>query len=246
MKLKVMTYNIHSCIGTDRVSDCLRTAGMVAKENPDVAGLQEMPHKALVVKGEDVLSKIGQATGMNAFFGEAFQWKEDQGGGSYGVAGLTRFPTEIVDKIKLPTPDPKIEPRVALILRCQAEKEFYFVVTHFSYNGEFEGDEEYRKASAQLIVETLERKGYAPAVIVGDFNTDPTTITMDYVRTCCDLWNDADGNRTPTADTGKFGWLQIDMICSFPKGAFELQNFRVIDDVLVSDHRPVIAELLLK
>jgi endonuclease/exonuclease/phosphatase family metal-dependent hydrolase len=42
MKLRLMTYNVHRCVGTDRALDVERVAEVIAAENPDVVALQEL------------------------------------------------------------------------------------------------------------------------------------------------------------------------------------------------------------
>jgi exonuclease III len=42
------------------------------------------------------------------------------------------------------------------------------------------------------------------------------------------------------------GWRQIDFICTYPKGAFEVKKLTFVENLLASDHRPVVAELLYR
>lgn len=241
MNLKVMTYNIHSSIGTDGKADWRRIAALIKKEAPDLLALQEVTVNHARTPGVHVANAIAAELQMQACFGKAISI--NNGAGDYGVAALSPHKLEFVDKIYLPTPE-GIEKRIFLIVKVQLEKPFFFVVTHFSYQGEFVGDEAYRTRSAQLINDTLADKGYWPAIWAGDFNTFQGTATMDFIHRSWDVHNDAE-RKTATAECKHAGWRQIDFICSTPKNAFQQQEFKIIDDLLASDHRPVCATLRL-
>jgi endonuclease/exonuclease/phosphatase family metal-dependent hydrolase len=241
MTLKVMTYNIHSSIGTDGKADWQRIAELIRQESPDLLALQEVTVNHPRTPGVHVANAIAEELQMKACFGKAIPLHN--GTAEYGVAALSKHPLEFVDKIYLPTPD-GIEKRIFLIVKVQMEKPVFFVVTHFSYQGEFVGDEAYRTRSAQLISDTLAGKGYWPAIWAGDFNTFQGTTTMDFIHRGWDVHNDTDPE-TPTAKCRHAGWRQIDFICSAPKATFQCKEFKIIDDLLASDHRPVCATLQL-
>ena len=57
-----------------------------------------------------------------------------------------------------------------------------------------------------------------------------------------DIANDLEAG-LPTAKTGKFGWMQIDFICGYPKGAWFFRRFERINALGKSDHYPVVAEI---
>ena len=42
MSLRLMTYNVHNCIGTDRQTDIERIAAIVRRQAPDVVAVQEV------------------------------------------------------------------------------------------------------------------------------------------------------------------------------------------------------------
>lgn len=240
MNLKVMTYNIHSSIGTDGKADWQRIAALIKTQAPDLLALQEVTVNHLQTPDVHVPQAIAEELQMNAVFGKAIPIND--GKGEYGVAALSPHPIELLDKIYLPTSD-GIEKRVALFVKVQLEKPLFFVVTHFSYQGEFPGDEEYRTRSAERIRNTLVEKEFFPVIWAGDFNTFQGTPTVDFIQTCWDVHNNANPD-IPTAHCKNAGWRQIDFICSSPKNTFQLQEFKVMDDLLASDHRPVCATLI--
>jgi endonuclease/exonuclease/phosphatase family metal-dependent hydrolase len=40
--IRILSYNVHSCVGTDRRLDPGRVADMIAQISPDIIGLQEL------------------------------------------------------------------------------------------------------------------------------------------------------------------------------------------------------------
>jgi endonuclease/exonuclease/phosphatase family metal-dependent hydrolase len=237
--IRVMTYNIHFTIGTDKVADWRRTAAMIRAHRPDVVGLQEVTIFHQGSPDVDVPRALSRELDMDIFFGRTLFYKS--GRGEYGIAAMARDNFTVMEKIVLATPE-GIEPRTAVIIKVHAEQPYYFVVTHFSYQGEFEGDEMYRTLNAKLITDTVVDKNYFPAIWVGDFNTFEGTSTLEYIHKHWQVANDLDPD-TPSCETGKFGLRQIDFICTYPKNAFAVQDFKVVGDHLVSDHSPVIATL---
>lgn len=237
--IKVMTYNIHSTIGTDGVADWRRIAGIIRNEQPDVLGLEEVTISHGRSPDVDVPKCMSEYLGMNVFFGRTMAI--NQGRGHYGIAAFSPHRLEVVEKLVLPTPE-GIEPRTTVIVRVLDDRPYYFVVTHFSFGGEFEGDEAYRTIGAKLITDTIKDKNYFPVIWVGDFNTFTGTKTIDYVHKHWDVCNDRAPD-TPTTETSHNGWRQIDFICCGPKGAFEVREFAIIDNLIASDHKPVTARL---
>ena len=237
--IQVMTYNIHFTVGTDKVADWRRTAAMIRAQHPDVIGLQEVTIFHHASPDIDVPRALSRELDLNAFFGRTLFYPS--GRGEYGIAAMARKDFTVMEKIVLATPE-GIEPRTAIIIKVHAEQPYYFIVTHFSYQGEFDGDEQYRTLNAKLITDTVIDKEYFPAIWVGDFNTFEGTSTLDYIHKHWDVANDQEPE-TPSCETGKFGWRQIDFICTYPKNAFTVKDFKIVGDHLVSDHSPVVATL---
>jgi len=91
MKLRVLSYNIHKCIGgLDRRYEPERIGEVIAKLDPDVLMLQEVDAGAKRSNGDRQVDVIGELVGMNhrAWFPNV----EVRGGGHYGNAVLSRFP----------------------------------------------------------------------------------------------------------------------------------------------------------
>lgn len=91
MKLRVVTYNIHKCIGgLDRRYDPQRTAEALATTEPDVVLLQEVDDGVRRSNGDRQVDRLAELTGLH--HRTWFPNVEVRGGGHYGNAVLSRYP----------------------------------------------------------------------------------------------------------------------------------------------------------
>lgn len=108
--LRVLTYNVHGCVGVDGRHEPSRIADAIAREEPDVAVLQELDRARRRRTGHvDQPALLALRTGMTALFAEAWP--------GYGIALLARVPTRLVCRAPLPTVrgvPPVVERRMAL------------------------------------------------------------------------------------------------------------------------------------
>ncbi len=94
MKLRVLSYNIHKCIGgVDRRYDPQRVADVINHQHADVLLLQEVDHDVPRSNRDRQVDVIGDLVGMR--YRSWFPNVEVRGGGCYGNAILSRYP--IVD-----------------------------------------------------------------------------------------------------------------------------------------------------
>ena len=240
--IKVVSYNVHSTVGMDGKSDCPRLAGIINELAPQVAGLQELGVHTKRVPDVNAPLEIARKTRMNYIFSRSLVTTAE--GGEYGVGAFSVYTLEQKARLLLPTPE-GAEPRSALIVKVNAPEPFYFVVCHFSYQGEFERSEFYRSMGAKLITDTIIDNKFFPCIWTGDFNTYAGTDTMNYIHKHWLVANDLDPE-TPTCDSSLGGKDQIDFICAYPKERFEVKSFEVFPDRQASDHNPVSAVLELK
>jgi endonuclease/exonuclease/phosphatase family metal-dependent hydrolase len=100
MKLRILTWNIHKCIGgIDRRYDPQRTIETLAHFAPDVALLQEVDAGVKRSNGDRQAELLAEAIGMHH---HAWYPNVDvRGGGNYGNAILSRFPLDEVRNIDL-------------------------------------------------------------------------------------------------------------------------------------------------
>ncbi|MCB5203616.1 endonuclease/exonuclease/phosphatase family protein [Neorhizobium sp. T786] len=97
--LKILSYNVHSCIGTDRKLDCARIAEVIADIAPDIIGLQELDVGRRRTGGADQAHTIASVLNMDFHFHAALHVAEER----YGDAILTTLPMNYVKGDMLPS-----------------------------------------------------------------------------------------------------------------------------------------------
>ncbi|HEY7819288.1 MAG TPA: endonuclease/exonuclease/phosphatase family protein, partial [Vicinamibacteria bacterium] len=91
MRLRIVTYNIHKCIGgLDRRYDPLRVAHVIARYEPDLVLLQEVDQHARRSNADRQVDLLGDFLGLR--HRTYFPNVQVRGGGEYGNAMLSRFP----------------------------------------------------------------------------------------------------------------------------------------------------------
>ncbi len=91
MRLRVISYNIHKCIGgVDRKYQPERTAEVLRKLDADVLMLQEVDAGVARSKGDKQTDLLGDLVGMR--YRTWFPNVDIRGGGQYGNAILSRYP----------------------------------------------------------------------------------------------------------------------------------------------------------
>jgi endonuclease/exonuclease/phosphatase family metal-dependent hydrolase len=91
VKLRVLSYNIHKCIGgVDRRYDPQRVADVINQQHADVLLLQEVDHEVPRSNRDRQVDVLGDLVGMR--YRSWFSNVEVRGGGCYGNAILSRYP----------------------------------------------------------------------------------------------------------------------------------------------------------
>ena len=91
MKLRVLSYNIHKCIGgVDRRYDPHRVADVINHQHADVLLLQEVDHDVPRSNRDRQVDVLGDLVGMR--YRSWFPNVDVRGGGCYGNAILSRYP----------------------------------------------------------------------------------------------------------------------------------------------------------
>jgi len=162
----VMTYNVHSCIGTDRQLSPLRIAEVIDRCNPDIVALQELDAGLERTELIDQAHLIAMTLEMSFHFHSSIHLKE----GGYGNAILTRCPVQLIKAGAIPTDPlhPSFERRGAVWAEVEiAGSKVQVLATHFGLNrGE-------RACQAKAITgpEWLTHpECHPPAILCGDFN----------------------------------------------------------------------------
>ena len=106
---RILTYNVHRCLGTDGRLSPERIADVIAAYEPDVVALQELDVGRLRSGGVDQAHAIARALGMHVHFHASLRVLEEQ----YGNAILTHRPSQLVKAEALPGLGEAPEPRAA-------------------------------------------------------------------------------------------------------------------------------------
>ena len=97
-KIKIMTYNIHSCFGADGTVTAERIAEVIAAAGADIIALQEVDSGLARSGGIDQALEIADLLRMNFHFHPSLQRKD----GEYGNAVLSRLSSRLIKAGTLP------------------------------------------------------------------------------------------------------------------------------------------------
>lgn len=221
--LRVLTYNVHHCEGTDGKFDYDRIAGIINRLKPDIAALQEIDVKTNRSSGVDQASVLAELTGLNYTFGKAIDFDS----GQYGLAILSRFVIRDVTNTPLKT-QPGSEPRIALSARMKPDggpKEMILIDTHLCHRSN-----QVRAMQTTQLNEFADLDSDIPVILAGDFNARPTSEPMNVLLES--NWLDAVAPQS-----------RIDYVLLRKKDPWEIVDVEVIDEPVASDHDPVLVTL---
>ncbi|MDP2057868.1 MAG: endonuclease/exonuclease/phosphatase family protein, partial [Thiobacillus sp.] len=169
--LRVMTYNVHSCVGMDGKLDAERIARVIARARPDVVALQELDVGRVRSLGMDQAHLIARYLEMEFHFHPAMHLEEER----YGDAILTHLPQRLVKAGSLPglADKPHLEPRGVLWVAIDLHgREVQIINTHLGlYPRERVAQVEALLGSDWLAHEQC----HEPVILCGDFNASPSS-----------------------------------------------------------------------
>jgi endonuclease/exonuclease/phosphatase family metal-dependent hydrolase len=234
--LLVLTYNVHSCRGTDRKHDPARIAEVIANCDPDIIALQELDVGRVRTGGIDQANVIADHLKMQAHFHPALHVEEEK----YGDAILTALPSRLVRAAALPSIG---EPRGAIWIEIDAAGQKLQVInTHFGLRRRERADQ----AAALLGPDWLghERCRSNPALLVGDFNAVPSSPVYGFLARQLVTERPANRWRLKPTYPSRLPLLRLDHV--FTNGRLEATSLDVIDTPLArraSDHLPLLANV---
>ena len=168
-KLRVATYNVHGCVGTDRQRSEARIAEVIAKLSVDIVALQELDLSRTRSAGVDQTGMIAEQLGWHSYFHPAMR----RGDEHYGNAVLSRYPLMFRRAAELPGTAPFFcrENRAAIEMDVETNLGTVHIInTHLGL-----GWRE-RLLQAQLFTSAewhAAIAGDAPLILLGDFNSLP-------------------------------------------------------------------------
>lgn len=171
---RLMTYNVHRCVGVDRKLDVSRIAAVIAEHEPDIVCLQELDVGRARTGFVDQARSIADQLAMSYHFHPAMRVEAEL----YGDAILTHLPEKLIRSGPLPTVRgvPGLEPRGALWAAIEIDGVTLNVFnTHLGLV-----PREQRLQAAALVGEQW--LGHpdctGPTLLTGDFNA--TSLTRPY------------------------------------------------------------------
>ena len=238
--MRIMTYNVHGCVGVDRKLDVGRVAAVIAQCKPDVVALQELDVCRARSGNVDQAHAIASRLGMTFHFNSAMNIAEEK----YGDAILTNLPMRLVRSGGLPKPRLRgLEPRGAVWVAVEADGcEVQVINTHLGLV-----PLEQRGQMACLLGRDWVGNPdcQRPAILLGDFNA---TTRYAVYRTAVQHLRDAqkllgDKRVIPTFPS-RYPVLRIDHM-------FLTEGLRVRDVYApagplaqsASDHLPLVADI---
>lgn len=241
--LRVMTYNVHSCIGMDGRCSPERIARVIAQYDPDVVCLQELDVLRQRTGGIDQAHQIAHHLEMLFHFHPAIELAEEK----YGDAILSRHHIELVKADALPglhLEDERLEPRGALWVRVQLnDRTFNILNTHLSMNRR----ERLMATDALLGPDWLGHPdcNHGLRILCGDFNAHPRSpVCRRISQVMRDCQVGRDGYRPRNTFSGRMPLARIDHV--FVDREAELLHVDVPSTKwtrVASDHLPLIVDL---
>ncbi|MDZ4371233.1 MAG: endonuclease/exonuclease/phosphatase family protein [Phenylobacterium sp.] len=169
---RIVTYNVHRCVGTDRRLDVARIAEVLGRLEPDIVALQELDVGRRRTNHVDQAHEIAERLEMAHHFHPAFRVEEEL----YGDAILTAYPERLVKAGALPgLPSMRaLEPRGAVWIEVMIEgRPVQVINTHLGLVPR----EQQIQAAALAGPDWLQHADCrAPAIMLGDFNATTSSI----------------------------------------------------------------------
>ncbi len=239
---RIMTYNVHRCVGVDGKLDVARIARVIAQARPDIVALQELDVGRSRTGGVDQAHALAELLGMKFHFNAALRVEEER----YGDAILTAAPMRLVKAGALPGSRAVrgLEPRGAVWVKIELDGvELNVINTHLG----LVPHEQRAQAAALIAAGWIGSPDCSdPAILVGDFNA---TQRHAAYRRLADTMRDAQKlvrRRHVATFPSRWPMLSIDHV--FVSPSILVQAAHAARGVLVrtaSDHRPLLVDFSL-
>lgn len=241
--LRIMSYNVHSCVGMDGISSLKRIARVIARYKPDVVALQELDVGKERSHFKNQVDELCELLNMQGYFSPAMTGGDEL----YGDAILSKYPMHLIKSATLPSyGNAKLEPRSAIWASIDFNGTYIQLInTHLGLNAE-----QRRFHVTQLMGEHwISHEDFSgPAIVCGDFNALPGSYVMNKLTT---QFNDVQEStvvkKTFNTFSSRLPALRIDHILT--TNSFEVLSVDIPSTTLTriaSDHLPLIATVKVK
>jgi endonuclease/exonuclease/phosphatase family metal-dependent hydrolase len=225
--IRVLTWNVHGCVGRDGVRDPNRVARVLEAAQPDISALQEIDSRTSAA-AQNPFSYFGELFGWTTVSARTLTAKD----GHYGHIVLCRWPIESLGEIDLSVR--WREPRKAIVGEIASPAGPIVVVAVHLGLLPFERRRQYARLKERLAA-IVDR----PVILLGDFNDFPGRGLAE--RNLCPLLRGAPS--MPTYPS-RLPLLPLDRI--WFSAPLELVTIAALQDAEhVSDHLPLLASLTL-
>lgn len=228
MQLRIASYNIHACIGSDGRFDPARIAGVIREIDADIIALQEVEHH--LIDEEDLLDFLARTTGYQPVAGPTLMRETRH----YGNALLTRLP--VINSQSRDISVPPNEPRAVIEAQLAAgDKTLTVMATHL---GLWPAE---RRMQVRQILLLLEQQSTDVNLLLGDLNEwflwgRPLRWLHKFFRS---------SRHIPTFPA-YFPIFSLDRIWVMPEKALQsIHSHRSQLSHNASDHLPIVAEIHL-
>lgn len=236
--LRVLSYNIHTGIGSDGRLDLERTAGAIRDARPDVVALQEVDvHWAERSQFADQARELGRILGMRVFFAPIYDFDPLTPAAprrQYGVAILSRLPMPHTANREItrlstqdPNPVPAPAPGFAEAVVVAKGVAVHVYATHLDYRAEPD-------VRAMQVADMLRIMSPGPTLLLGDFNAEPAAPEL------APLWDRLTAAPVGLTYPADVPAKRIDYV-TVSDGV--RVRWATVPETLASDHRPVLAEV---
>jgi endonuclease/exonuclease/phosphatase family metal-dependent hydrolase len=252
--LRVMSYNIHYGSGFDNVYDIQRLADVMRESGADIIGLQEVDvHWGSRTNFDDDIKILAEKLDMNYFFAPIYDMDPYNPGESrrqFGVAVLSKYPiisavNEEITRLSTQSanPEPALAPGFAHVLINVKGVHVPVYVTHLDYRS----DPKVRILQVADMLNVMSQD-HREKILMGDMNAAPKAPELAPLFTNFnDILALPDPSRGTTSNNYTFPANKpnerIDYILT--SDGIKTESYEVIN-TLASDHRPVVADLILE